>query len=142
MFNWFSKRPTPVTNGSPATKVSPAGHLSVDDQIKIYNVFREYVKREGDNIDNRLSLILVIHGFLYTAYGLTLQAIADTKNSSTAQAFIPSNRLEAFLLVISFTGIAINIIGIISIGHAQRAMTIVKEIFDTQYRPSPFGENL
>jgi len=121
--------------------------LSVDDQIKIYNVFREYVKRENDNIHNRLSAILTIHGFLYATYGFTLQKKAEIIQKiycGLMPEMLDMHKLQhetvfqlnLFLVCIAMLGIAISLIGLRSIHAAKMAANNVWEIFNIQYNPS------
>lgn len=46
---------------------------NIDDGIKIYELFRDYIKHEDDLINQRLTWLLTIHGFLYATCGFTLQ---------------------------------------------------------------------
>jgi hypothetical protein len=43
------------------------------NDIPIYELFRDYVKHQDSLINNRLSWLLTIHGFLYATYGFTIQ---------------------------------------------------------------------
>jgi hypothetical protein len=42
-------------------------------RLRLYEVFRGYIKHEDGLIDNRVTWLSQIHGFLYATYGLTLQ---------------------------------------------------------------------
>jgi hypothetical protein len=138
----FRRRPPPSRLPSPA--------LPLEQAIKVYGLFRDYVKHEDGLVNNRLLWLLSIHGFLYATYGFTIQKkleiaqkIADIiheKSDIYAQCYIETSPLlvsiiqtELFLLCIIMVGALISIAGLISIGAAKSAAKSIREIFNQQY---------
>jgi hypothetical protein len=44
-----------------------------EQNLRVYEAFRNYARHEDNLINNRVMWLLSIHGFLYATYGLTLQ---------------------------------------------------------------------
>ena len=137
---------------------APPPGPGLDDWIKIYGVFRDYVKHGDSLINNRLSWLLSIHGFLYATYGLTIQKkleiaqkIADTFKACGRDAagrcaefgagsyFQNGNlgfailQIEIFLLIIALTGCRIGYIGLRSIQAAKEASSNLRDVFHRQF---------
>ena len=51
-------------------------------KVEHFKIFRDHIKREDDLIDHRVSWNSTIQGFLFAAYGLSLQEPLDVKPSS------------------------------------------------------------
>ena len=121
------------------------------DDLKIYEMFRDYIKHEDGLINSRLMWILTINGFLFTAYGLTLQKKLDiTYNMSTyllAHDWIDEKYdllhslglisdlygIYVFLIVISTVGIFVSVTGLNSINRAHTALGSLRAIFHKEY---------
>ena len=113
--------------------------MTLEKYLPLYKIHREYLIQESSLINNRLTWILTIHGFLYATYGLTLQKeleiIDKIKNYDTfairhKPACYMLGQVELFLAFISIIGAAISYFGWVSIMSAQRANTNVASVFD------------
>lgn len=124
---------------------------NIEELINIYNVFRDYAKHEDQLIISRLSFILTIHGFLYTAYAFTIQKqleIAEKISDHVAQykddqiaCYLDSgligreyNQSTWFVYTIAFVGICISISGFRSISAAKKSARSVKRLMESQAR--------
>ncbi|HTT82215.1 MAG TPA: hypothetical protein VMF67_01910 [Rhizomicrobium sp.] len=120
------------------------------DDLPIYKLFRDYVKHEDSLINNRLSWLLTIHGFLYATYGFTIQkkleiaAKLATVLSTSPPGYlkclgsmgnlgITIIQMELFLLCIVAVGLLISLVGLLSINAARRAANSLRDIFSGQY---------
>lgn len=58
---------------------------ALGEAVLIYQQFRDYAKHEDGLINNRMTWIFNIHGFLYATYGFTLQKKLEiiSSNSTT-----------------------------------------------------------
>jgi hypothetical protein len=122
----------------------------LETDIKIYALFRDYVKHEDALVNNRLTWILTIHGFLYATYGLTIQKrleiIAYISNSifvhlnEQEQFFHAANlpyyllEIRVFLIFLCFIGSFISGYGFVSIRAAHRASSSLRQIFEEQFK--------
>jgi hypothetical protein len=106
---------------------------SLDRYIRFYELFRSYVRHEDNLINNRLTWILTIHGFLYATYGFTLQKELEVIGAlrSPAAPFICYSLFQAqmFLLCIAVVGLSISFFGWRSIRAAKRAAVSVDAVF-------------
>jgi hypothetical protein len=115
----------------------------VERKIQLYNIYRDYVKHEDNLINNRMTWLLSIHGFLYATYGLTLQKKFEisqkiVESTSHVSAFVwdapgmsgamegygfdyVSFQIDVFLIGIGLVGIFISRIALESIEAAGRA---------------------
>jgi hypothetical protein len=83
-----------------------------DDIIDHYEILRDYVKHEDGLVNQRLSWLLALHGFLYGSLALTLQEIFKNQNSvsnlcvNTLEFFDNScARVELFVYFICSIGL-------------------------------------
>jgi hypothetical protein len=56
--------------------------------LKVYETFRKYVKHEDNLVNQRMSWMLMIHGFLYAAYALTVQKKLEIGEKLTCRSQI------------------------------------------------------
>src|SRR5262249_54976573 len=80
------------------------------DAIALYGVYRGYLEHEDELINRRLSWNLTLQGFLFAAYGVTLQAITNQspnreliKHLSVLQYLFPL--LAGTVSILSYVGI-------------------------------------
>jgi hypothetical protein len=108
---------------------------SLTDYLAFYETFRNYVRHEDNLINNRLSWILTIHGFLYATYGFTLQKELEVIRGPLAADFHNSplchslSQAEIFLLCIALVGACISILGWRSIRAAHKSASSVDFVF-------------
>ena len=74
--------------------------------IDLYNIYREYIKHENTLINNRISWLTTIQGFLFAAFGLII------KNGH--EPIISGEKVSCFLRVIAFVGAAVSVLTFIS----------------------------
>src|SRR5271170_1594006 len=110
-----------------------------EESVKMYELYREYVRHEDGLVNYRMTWLLTIHGFLYATYGFTMQTnlqvsekyFSDTNSSlfsKTDSEFIAVQHLllgkhveisfsqiEVFMISIAFVGIAISLSAVMSI---------------------------
>jgi transcriptional regulator with XRE-family HTH domain len=74
----------PTFNREVNAKMPQSSHEITHEITKVehFKIFRDYIKREDDLIDHRVSWNSTIQGFLFAAYGLSLQKPLDVKPSS------------------------------------------------------------
>jgi hypothetical protein len=128
----------------------------MQNDIPIYELFRDYVKHEDELINNRLSWLLTIHGFLYATYGFTIQKklevaqhMADVlqgKSSEYVNCYVSLGNLgitiaqvEFFLIFLVLIGFFISVVGLLSIRAATLASHNLNNIFDGQYSDARIG---
>jgi hypothetical protein len=76
-----TSRPPPVPIGK-----------DLAESLLIYKTFREYIRHEDALINNRMTWVFTIHGFLYATYGFTIQKKLEVDNnivSTLVQTFGP-----------------------------------------------------
>jgi hypothetical protein len=56
----------------PPSASLPEPESDFEARLKLYEVFRGYIKHEDGLIDNRVTWLSQIHGLLYATYGFTL----------------------------------------------------------------------
>lgn len=103
--------------------------------IKIYQLHRDYIIHEDVLINNRITWMLSIHGFLYASYGLVL---AQLINSSQNLDKLCHNVVEyfglihgvLFLFIITGIGMGVSCFGLCSIMAAKEATAKVAHVFD------------
>jgi len=131
---------------------SPAGGTDPEPEdvklfISVFGVYRDYVKQEDNLINNRLTWLLIINGFLYTFYGTMINNIINTIRSdplSINKAAVNSQSNAAFvaerlchsrplaglvLLAISIVGLLISVAAYFSISAAQKALDALQKSF-------------
>lgn len=129
----------------PAAPASP-----LPDKLDAYKVFRNYLEHEDALINQRITWMLTIHGFLYATYGFTLQKVIEINEKISnfgASNFGDCNKLNGyiengalygsfvqtfgFLAVICVVGLGISASALLSIKAALSAIIAVREIFKT-----------
>ncbi len=121
------------------------------DDLKIYEIFRDYIKHEDGLINSRLMWILTINGFLFTAYGLTLQKKLDITYNISMYLLAHNSinekydlfrsmgldfnlyEIYVFLIVISAIGVFVSVSGLDSINRAHTALGSLRAIFHKEY---------
>jgi hypothetical protein len=134
-----------------------------DEGIKTYEFFRDYVKHEDNLINQRLTWLLTIHGFLYATCGFTLQkkyeiaekiasdyvahpallcpivdyahkcAQLQVKYFSMDNLGFTSIEVDLFLFFLAAVGFIISILALISINAAKNAANSIRGLFEYQY---------
>jgi hypothetical protein len=110
---------------------------TAENKLKIYDMFRDYVKHEDTLVNVRLTWVLAIQGFLFAAYGVTfskkldiLQKIADLGYFRVTKDLTHAiTEIQAILAVIAFVGALISFFGWISINAAHEAVRNIENIF-------------
>src|SRR3954452_6090771 len=73
--------------------VTPAGHKrktiagNLDSGLKVYDLFRRYIEHENHLVNQRLTWLLTIHGFLYATCGLVLQKKVEIDRNISSDLF-------------------------------------------------------
>lgn len=115
--------------------------------LGIYDAFRKYVQHEDDLVNQRISWMLVIHGFLYAAYAFTVQKkfdIAEKIYKATVEP-LPTEQIPAYLreaklqtvfvlMLIAIIGFVISLMALCSIVAAKNAAESVQTVFQGQFR--------
>lgn len=108
---------------------------------KRFTIYRQYIKHEHDLINNRLSWNFTIQGFLFAAYTLTFQKIADIR-IALAQNYIVPDRVEKLriphtlydlhllLLAISAVGLGVSFFVYISVQAARMASVSLQKMWN------------
>ncbi|MDF0522836.1 hypothetical protein P0R31_36995 [Bradyrhizobium yuanmingense] len=128
---------------------------SLKHQLDFYETFRSYARHEDNLINNRLTWILTIHGFLYATYGFTIQKKLEIieKISAGSPAFVHFARcystsnhsdallwsllqVEVFMLLICIVGSCISAFGFWSISAAKNSAIAVSAIYENQFSPA------
>lgn len=106
--------------------------LRLADYLAFYATFRDYAKHEDNLVNNRLTWILTIHGFLYATYGFTLQKELEVlyrPDKPIADACYTLSQSYIFLFIITLVGATISIVGFLSIRAAKRSLEYLDTIF-------------
>jgi hypothetical protein len=121
--------------GATPLKPSEPKTPNLDQYLAIYETFRNYVRHEDTLINNRLTWILTIHGFLYATYGFTLQKELEVMRALQHHTPYHSplcytlSQAEIFLLGIAFVGASISFFGWLSIHAAKQSASSIDRIF-------------
>jgi len=121
-----------------------------DLRIKRYEMLRDYAKHEDNLVNNRVMWILTIHGFLYATYGFSLQKKLEVVQKFEEASRMPLSailrqgnsvartllELECFLFVLSGVGIAVSLLGYMSIHAAKEAVININAVFEFAEPPS------
>lgn len=85
------------------------------DQLRLFELYRDYIKHEDELINHRVGWFIQLHSFLIASYGIIFAALVTTFSAQGAPAFggVAIQVLAAALLV----GIAL--IGLESAGAAE-----------------------
>jgi hypothetical protein len=134
----------------PPSDSSPDPESAFKAHIKLYEVFREYIKHEDSLINNRVTWLSQIHGFLYATYGFTLQkkleimqqvAVHVDSSDASASTNVYMNKshlgssileLDGFMLFIAIIGIFLSRNSGRSIEAASTAINSIAALFYTQ----------
>jgi hypothetical protein len=123
-----------------------------EQNLRVYETFRNYARHEDNLINNRVMWLLSIHGFLYATYGLTLQKkleIIEKISLITSKAgpppyltvddihtYMSENHLDLtltytslFLFLISAVGFSISLYAFRSIRAAKKSVINLQAIF-------------
>ncbi len=68
----------------------------LEGHLKLYQIFRDYVKHEDTLINNRLSWNLTIQGLLFAAYFVVVQKVDDVKDTLAAKGLPELAELQHF----------------------------------------------
>jgi hypothetical protein len=145
---------------------SDTSDLTFEQRLSLYENFRSYVRHEDGLINNRMTWLLSIHGFLYATYGFTIQKRLEVTEKITltlAQGKSVWNQpfrehiylrceqlpalllqLEIFLIVLSLVGLAISVAAYVSIDAATKALFNLREIFskNDSFKPTSSPDQL
>ena len=137
----------------PPSASLPEPESDFEARLKLYEVFRGYIKHEDGLIDNRVTWLSQIHGFLYATYGFTLQKkieimqqVSSHVDESTSTFVYMSKshlgssilELDAFMLFIAVIGIALSYSGGKSIEAATTSINSVAALFYAQGNIIPY----
>jgi hypothetical protein len=128
--------------------VHPAAQVNTSDLLTYYGQIREYIEHEDDLINSRLTWSLTVHAFLFAAFGVLAQRVADAYVKAAAlpaasQATSAHHTVVVALLALQlltavigifvglFSGAAIygahkSIQHLFSIAHHNEALRLVK----------------
>jgi len=117
-----------------------------------YEIFRDYVKHEDDLINHRLNWNFTIQGFLFAAYTLSMQKIAELKIAVLAHSH-PQMALSLFnsstlglrelriaMLMVALVGLFVSFGVYLSVSAARMAIDEVTEKWNSlysDYQPNP-----
>lgn len=145
----------PFRVGSPSTRleVGDLAGLGIEQLLAIYETFRSYARHEDNLVNNRVTWMLTIHGFLYATYGLALQgkvALFEKLKLEEMETFwglaglgITVAQLDGLLVLIPLVGSCISFLAWNSIRAAKNAVFTVERIFREQFREaSGWGVNV
>jgi hypothetical protein len=126
------------------------------EAVCIYQQFRDYAKHEDGLINNRMTWIFNIHGFLYATYGFTIQKkleVISAVATATLSKFnefhhdardlwqvgnlgIAILEIDIFLLGISVLGLFLSLFGRDSIKAAEMAEDQLRHLFHQKFSES------
>jgi hypothetical protein len=91
------------------------------DAAQLYGVYRDYVKHEDELINRRLSWNLTLQGFLFAAYGVSVQVLSNP--NSTAQL---RQHLKPLPCVFPAVGGLVAVLVLLSVMAAQASIEGLK----------------
>ncbi|HTV43832.1 MAG TPA: hypothetical protein VMF05_00825 [Stellaceae bacterium] len=141
LHRWYLSR-----SAASSVNISLITPPTVPLDLEIYETFRKYVQHEDHLVNQRISWMLMIHGFLYAAYALVLQTklgIAEAINGHSGD-HIARIKLHHYLwegviqiyfalFMIAFIGFVISLTALRSIRAARRAAKNVQDIFESNF---------
>jgi len=98
-----------------------ANKHELEDAVRIYDLYRDYVKHEDELINRRLSWNLTLQGFLFATYGVSFQVLGNSAASDELKRHI--KLLACALPVI---GGSVAILALLSILAAQASIDELK----------------
>jgi hypothetical protein len=143
-----------VQGGGMPNLGAPKPIRDLDTEIKLYRLFHDYTKHENSLINNRVTWLAQIHGFLYATFGFCLQkkveiiqdvsshvAKTDSLFVYMSKAHLGSSLLEldGFMMFIAIIGISLNINSPSSINAATKAINSVSALFNDQSNIQSYG---
>lgn len=110
---------------------SPAARdPSFAEFLNHYKVLRAYVEHEDELINNRLLWNLTVQGFLFAAYGFSVQKLVEMENDGAALTDTPSLlALHATLVVLPILGFYISLYSRRGVNAAQIATLSVNRLW-------------
>jgi hypothetical protein len=131
----------------------PPPNLNPLLDLDVYDTFRKYIQHEDNLINNRITWMLTIHGFLYAAYAFTVQKkleIAQKINDDLLNKILTPDsagrlnlssylnnsilQTEWVIFLIAVIGLVISWLASRSISAAGRASANVQKVFEGQFR--------
>ena len=73
--------------------------------IKLFELYRDYVKHEDALINSRLVWNLNIQGFLFAAYGVILKSLIDVQTRSAPENSFSVQEMYVVLFVVPLNGL-------------------------------------
>jgi len=116
--------------------------------FEIYETFRKYLQHEDNLVNQRMSWMLMIHGFLYAAYALTVQKKLEIGEKLNYQIQVGGHgkiklhhylrdamfQTEFVLAFITLIGLVISAVALVSIRAARKSAVNIQTIFEGQFR--------
>jgi hypothetical protein len=100
----------------------PGEEPGIDNPETIYNIYRDYIKHEDELINRRLLSNIILQGFLFTAFGFSIEFL----RRSTIDNGLLANLI--FLpFVFPLVGCAVGVLALMSIVAAQEAIDGLKK---------------
>jgi len=75
-----------------------------ENVVKIFNLYRDYVKHEDELINRRMSWNLTLQGFLFAAYGVTVQVLSKATEHMIIAVLVLLYVIPALGAVVAFLG--------------------------------------
>jgi hypothetical protein len=100
----------------------PADDAEISNPEVIYGIYRDYIKHEDGLINRRLMSNLVLQGFLFAAYGFSIQFLRAPRPGDNIH-----NDLGLLPLIFSALGFSVGILLLLSIMAAQSAIDGLKK---------------
>src|SRR5215831_731060 len=119
---WSPKSRRRKQSGRRTGIVGTEGALKSMDAIALYGAYRGYLEHEDELINRRLSWNLTLQGFLFAAYGVTLQAITNKSPNHDL-----TKHLSILLYLFPLLGGAVSTLSYMAIYAAQKAIDQLRE---------------
>lgn len=145
----------PGTLPEPSANGGGPSSFTIGDKLETYEAFRSYARHEDNLINNRMTWMLTIHGFLYASYGFTLQKKleileklkprfviwGEATNLPLHEYPLPFRQtlfeIEAFLGLIAVIGFLISLYAWLSVRAAKSAIVTLKRTYEKEHLGFP-----
>ena len=102
------------------------GHVKPQEEINIYNVYRDYIKHEDNLINYRTTWLITIQSFLLATFGFTYQKYYElafaTPQPIGNGLLLKKIAFLCFLAWLAATGISVSVVSYYSIKAASDAL--------------------
>ena len=127
-----------VQRGQPRHQKSKKTNVEIDEVVKVFAIYREYMTNEGNLINFRMTWLIAINGFLFATSGLLIQRRLDIVGDSSKSSLLI--QVDLFLMGVFATAFLISLLAAHSIRDAKVVARTLSHHFEASYHVEQDGE--